>query len=219
MVCHCALRRTACHREVDSHIRECSKSTSMQVTSKACCKAPAEHTSAEEDTALGTSRTAIPLSGTSTDEHPQVQHARMQELTFRPQPPARQQRKGHALACLLGAARPNAPRPTAALPSARNALAHRCTQLIDPLRLPSLQPPTSPRAPRWAAPRSLPARQFLHLLLGLAGQLREAHAHARGVLHELLAAPLHALRAPAARAPLSAPAGRHRAAASLHVRA
>lgn len=37
-------------------------------------------------------------------------------------------------------------------------------------------------------------RQLLHLLLRLAGELLEAHAHALRVLHELFTTPLHALR-------------------------
>lgn len=36
---------------------------------------------------------------------------------------------------------------------------------------------------------------LLHLLLCLGAELRKAHAHPRGVLHEFLAAPLHALQA------------------------
>jgi len=181
---------------------------SMQITSKVQCKAPAEHASAEATAEVGTSRAAYPLSSacshTSTPRTA-CAHARAHRKAPATRSPAPIRSRPHAPA----RGRPPRRAPTCCSPALRTQCT--CAPLDwtqnDSLRPHAQRPPSQRRArPAGHFTRSLSTRHLLHLLLGLAGELRKAHAHARGVLHKFLATPLHALRAPGgARAPQRAP--------------
>ncbi len=205
--CHCALRPTACHWKANSHIRECSQATQCRLLQKSSAKrllsTPRQRPRQRWEPRAQLIRFRAPV---HTRAH-REQHARMPEPTARPQPPARQRRSGRALTPARG--RPPRRAPTCCSPALRTQCT--CAPLDwtqnDSLRPHAQRPPSQRRArPAGHFTRSLSARHLLHLLLGLAGELRKAHAHARGVLHKFLATPLHALRAPGgARAPQRAP--------------
>jgi hypothetical protein len=137
----------------------------------------------------------------------------MQEPTARPQPPARQHQKGRALARLLAAARLDAPRPAAAPPSARNAFAHRQTRLTRCGRQVCGLLRTAARAPLDSPSlRYRPAIFCICCSASLDSSAKRMPTRAECFMNFSQHLCTHCTP-PAARARLSAPAGRHRAAA------
>jgi len=218
--CHCALRPTACHWKANSHIRECSQATQCRLLQKSSAKrllsTPRQRPRQRWEPRAQLIRFRAPV---HTRAH-REQHARMPEPTARPQPPARQRRSGRALTRLLAAARPDAPRPAAAPPSARNALARRwtghkmtrCGRMLNGLLR------NAARAPLGTLPaRYRPAIFCICCSASLESSAKRMPTRAECFINFSQHLCTHCAP-PAARAPLSVPPGRRRTAAPLHVR-